>query len=104
MGLIQVLYLFLRATVISRATLAAENLALRQQLSVFEHSVKRPKRRPRDRLFWVCLSLLWPNWRSVLRIVQPDTVTQWHRMGCNLYWRWKSQPKTAVRLGSARIE
>ncbi len=34
MGLIQALYLLLRAFVVSRATLAAENLALRQHSSV----------------------------------------------------------------------
>ena len=97
MGLLQALYLFLRAFVISRATIAAENLALRQQLSVLEHRVKRPKLRSRDRLFWGWLSRLWPAWRSVLRIVQPDTVTKWHRMGFKLYWRWKSKPKIAGR-------
>ncbi len=97
MGWLQALSLFVRAVVISRAALAAENLALRQQLSVLEHTVKRPKLRPRDRFFWVWLSRLWPAWRSVLRIVQPDTVTTWHRMGFTLYWRWKSKPKTAGR-------
>jgi hypothetical protein len=69
MGCVEALYLFLRACVISRAGLATENLALRQQLSVLEHTVKRPKLRLRDRRFWVWLSRLWPNWRSVLRIV-----------------------------------
>jgi putative transposase len=97
MGLVEALYLLLRAFVVSRATLAAENLALRQQLSVLEHAVKRPKLRPRDRRFWVWLSRLWPDWRSVLRIVQPDTVIKWHKMGFKLYWRWKSKPKTAGR-------
>ena len=80
-----------------RRALAAENLALRQQLSVLAHSVKRPKLRPRDRRFWVWLSRLWPDWRSVLRIVQPDTVTKWHKMGFKLYWRWKSKPRKAGR-------
>ena len=97
MGLVKALILFLRAFVVSRATLAAENLALRQQLSVYEHRVKRPKLHPRDRRFWVWLSRLWPAWRSVLRIVQPDTVIKWHRMGFKLYWQWKSKPKTAGR-------
>ncbi len=60
MGLVQALYLVLRAFVVSRAALAAENLALRQQLSVLAHTVKRPKLRPRDRRFWVWLSRLWP--------------------------------------------
>jgi len=95
MGLLQALYLFLRAFFISPATLAAENLALRQQLSVLEHTRKRPKLRPRDRLFWVWLSRLWPHWRTVLRTVQPDTVIKWHQQGFKLYWRWKSKPKTA---------
>ena len=53
MGLVQALYLVLGAFVVNRAALAAENLALRQQLSVLEQSVKRPKIRPRDRRFWV---------------------------------------------------
>ena len=39
----------------SRSSLAMENLALRQQLSVYKQSVKRPKLRQRDRIFWfVC--------------------------------------------------
>ena len=97
MELVEALYLLLRAFVVSRATLAAENLALRQQLSVLEHRVKRPKLHPRDRRFWVWLSRLWPNWRSVLRIVKPDTVIKWHQSGFKLYWRWKSKPKQAGR-------
>ena len=97
MGLLQALYLFLRASVISHGTLAAENLALRQQLSVLTHTCTRPKLRPRDCVFWVWLSRLLPDWRSVLRIVQPDTVIKWHQQGFKLYWRWKSTPKAAGR-------
>jgi hypothetical protein len=41
--------------------MSIENLALRQQVAVFKQSVKRPKLRPRDRLFWVLLSRLWRN-------------------------------------------
>lgn len=58
MGLVEALYVLLRAFIVSRVTLAAENLALSQQRSVFPHSVKRPKLRPRDRRFWVWLSQL----------------------------------------------
>jgi len=71
---------------------AIENLALRQQVAVFKQSVKRPRLRPRDRVFWRLLSRLWPNWRSALAIVQPETVIKWHRNGFQLYWRWKSRP------------
>jgi len=54
--------------------------------------VATPKRRPRDRIFWVVLSRLWPNWRSALAIVQPETVIKWHGQGFKLYWRRKSRP------------
>ena len=85
MGIFQSIVVFLRAFIIGRATVAIENLALRQQVAAFKHSVKRPKLRRRDRIFWVLLSRLWPNWRSALAIVQPETVIKWHRMGFKLF-------------------
>ena len=91
MGIFQSIFLFLRAFIMDRASAAVENLALRQQVAVFKQSVKRPKLRPRDRLFWVLLSRFWPNWRSALAIVQPDTVIRWQRKGFKLYWKWKSR-------------
>ena len=86
MGIIQAIFVFLRAFIIGRAAAAAEILALRQQLAVCRQSIKRPKLRPRDRIFWVMLSCLWPDWRSALAIVQPETVIRWHRQGFKLYW------------------
>ncbi len=91
MGITQAILVFLRAFILGRAAAAVEILALRQQVAVYKQSVKRPRLRPRDRVFWVLLSRFWPNWRSVLAIVQPETVIQWHRMGFKLYWRWKSR-------------
>ncbi len=91
MGVLEVVLVLLRATLVARSRLALENLALRQQLSVYRRSVKRPKLRPRDRIFWVWLSRLWSHWRWSLAIVQPETVIRWHRQGFKLYWRWKSQ-------------
>ncbi len=91
MGIFPSIVVFLRAFILGRAAAAIEILALRQQVAVFKQSVKRPKLRPRDRVFWVLLSRLWPNWRSALAIVQPETVIKWHRMGFKLYWRWKSR-------------
>ena len=81
MGILQSIFLFFRAFIMGRAAAAVENLALRQQVAVFKQSVKRPKLRPRDRIFWVLLSRLWTNWRSALAIVQPETVIRWHRQG-----------------------
>ena len=74
MFLFSALYLFLRCLIVPRMTLAAEILALRQQLIVYHRTVKRPQLRSRDRLFWVALSHLWKDWREVLVIVKPDTV------------------------------
>jgi putative transposase len=90
-AIIKAIYLLIRAFLLPRLILAAENLALRQQVVVYKHTVKRPKLRARDRIFWVWLSRLWANWRSVLAIVQPETVIKWHRQGFKLYWRWKSR-------------
>ena len=93
MGLIRVSRLFIRGVVRDRTELAVENLALRQQLAVLAERKRTPRLRSRDRIFWVWLSRLWAGWRSVLMIVQPDTVVRWHRQGFRLYWRWKSRAK-----------
>ena len=100
MGPIQMIFVFLGALFRRQAGLAAENLALRQQLAVLEHKSKRPRLRKRDRIFWVWLSRLWSGWRTVLVIVQPDTVVRWHQQGFKLYWRWKSRAKS----GRPRVE
>ena len=61
--------------------IALENLALRQQLIVFKRRCPRPRLRKADRLFWLCLSRNWKNWRRALIIVRPETVVSWHRKG-----------------------
>jgi len=66
MGIIHLVLAFLKAFLAGRAALAAENPALRHQLAVLQRSVKRPKLRPRDRVFRALLSRLWANWRSAL--------------------------------------
>ena len=74
----------------SRTTLELENLALRHQIGVLQRSArKRPRLTPGDRLLWVLLSRIWSDWRSMLTIVQPDTVVAWHRKGFRLFWTWK---------------
>ena len=93
MGVFQIVWLFVRGLSAGRAALVAENLALRQQLIVFQRSVKRPKLRKRNRIFWVWLSRLWSGWQSALTLVQPETVVKWQRQGLKLYWRWTSRKK-----------
>lgn len=93
MGVVSAIVVFLRAVLGDSATIAAENLALRQQLAVLQVSVKRPRLWQLDRVFWVGLSRIWADWRSCLVIVKPETVVRWHREGFRLYWRWKSRKK-----------
>jgi hypothetical protein len=76
MSLLRMIVLFLRTLLRDRAELAAENLALRQQLAALSEQKKRPRLRRRDRIFWTWLSRLWSNWHSALVIVQPETVVR----------------------------
>ena len=74
MSVVNIIMCVLRALLLRRATVAAENLALRQQLIVLQRSVKRPRLQRRDRLFWVWLSRFWKDWRSCLLIVKPGSL------------------------------
>lgn len=85
-----------------RAAPLAENLALRQQLAVYQRFRPRPKLRRRGRMFWCLLSRIWDDWQSVLVIVQPATVIGWHRKGFKLFWRWKSRDGKIGRPKVAR--
>ena len=74
----------------SRAAVELENLALRHQIGVLQRSAaKRANLTSGDRLFWICLSRLWREWRSALAIVKPETVVAWHRAGFRRFWTWK---------------
>ena len=77
--------------------MAFENIALRQQLSVFHQKKKRPILSNFDRLFWIILSKLSLAWKDTLIIVEPETVIKWHRKGFKLFWRWKSRHRKPGR-------
>ncbi len=97
MGWIQMILVSLRSHLRSQSLLAAENLALRQQLAILKQRLKRPRLRNRDRIYWAWLFHYWSNWRSVLVIVQPETVVRWHQLGFKLYWRWKPRSRNPGR-------
>jgi len=78
MGVVRVIVILLRAFLTPRAMLVAENLALRHQLGVLQRSVKRPRLRQRDHIFWVWRSRLRADWQSSLVIVKPATVVRRH--------------------------
>jgi hypothetical protein len=90
-------------------------MALRHQLAVYQHTVKRPKLRPADRLFWSWLSRLWPSWQHAswlsrlwpswqhaLEFVQPRTVIAWQKKRFRDYWRHLSQSGTPGRPAIAK--
>jgi putative transposase len=71
----------LRSAFRSRASLALEDLALRQQLVNLRRTSGRPRIRKSDRAFWLVLCRLWSRWADVLVVVKPDTVVRWNRAG-----------------------
>jgi len=101
--LVALLIWLLRATLVSRGSLALENLALRQQLATYTRTQKRPRLMPGDRAFWVALSRVWQGWRSPLAFVKPATVIDWHRRGFRRYWRWRSRKPGRPRIPDDHI-
>jgi putative transposase len=77
----------------SRRDLVLEVLTLRQQLAVLKRRKPQPRFSFLDQLFWVFASKVWPNWKSALILVTPETVVRWHRTGFRLYWRWISRSR-----------
>ena len=65
----------LLSTARTRASLQLEILALRHQLGVLQRTTgRRIRLGATDRLLWVALRRLWPEWRKALVLVKPDTV------------------------------
>ena len=95
--LISTLIALLRAAFLTRTGLALENLALRQQLTLYQRNQKRPRIRAGDRVFWVLLRRLWSEWDRALLIVKPETVISWHRQGFKLIWRRRCRGRRAGR-------
>jgi transposase InsO family protein len=83
---------FLRLCLRPAPVLAAENLFLRKQLALYQERHVTPRRATaatRLALVWLAR---WFDWRQVLAVVQPATLTRWHRQAFRLFWRWKSTP------------
>src|SRR5512136_599550 len=75
----------------SKTALAAENLFLRKQLSLYQERQVRPRRATdATRLTMVLLAKLF-DWKTALVTVRPETFIGWHRKGFSLFWRWKSR-------------
>lgn len=64
---------------------------LRRQLALYQERRTKPQRPdPATRVALVLLSRLL-DWRSLLTVVNPDTLIRWHRQGWRLLRRWKSR-------------
>jgi hypothetical protein len=92
----------LRARLVDRVDLVLENVALRQQLAMYE---RRDRTRSRafhghDRLFWCLLARFWQRWREPLKVVQPETVMRWRR---SPWWR-HMRGRRRGRPGRPRID
>jgi hypothetical protein len=84
--LVQALVVFVVAVFRSRIALQLEIVALRQQLTVYRRSIRRPRVRPSDRIFWSWLARHWGRWREALVFVQPATVLAWQRGRFREHW------------------
>jgi hypothetical protein len=95
------LWLFVVDLFKSRSRLEAENLFLRHQLNI---ALRRAPSHVRlsggDRALLVLMTKLWPNLVGMARLVQPETILRWHRMGFGVFWRWKSRN----RAGRPKID
>lgn len=98
--MLDVILLILRAMSLAcrgHRELVLENIALRHQLRTLQRSVKPPRRRTADRMFWVLLASTWRRWRSALVLVQPETVLRWHREWLRRRWGRRSGRNRAGR-------
>ena len=78
----------------SKSRLAAENAALRHEVSVLRRKVRgRVQLTNADRLFFVQLYRWFPSILKAITIIRPETIVRWHRAGFRRYWRWKSRSR-----------
>ncbi len=71
------------------ARLEAEVLALRHQVNILNRTApKRVRFTGFDRLLFVWLYRLWPEYLGSVTIVRPETVVRWYRQGFRAFWRW----------------
>jgi hypothetical protein len=63
------IWAFVRDLLVSSVAVSLENVALRHQLAVLQRSVRRPRFRRRDRIFW--LARLWAGGRPASSLFSP---------------------------------
>jgi hypothetical protein len=99
---------FLRLCLRPAPVLAAENLFLRKQLALYQERHVTPRRATDATRFALVWLARWFDWRQALAVVQPGTLTRWHRQAFRLFWRWKSTcgsriPVAVEKIGVRRV-
>jgi len=79
----------------STSQLMAEHALLRQQLRILRRQVKRPACTSTDRMLLVRLARMARTGKQALFIIQPETLSRWHRQGFKLYWKYTSSAASA---------
>jgi transposase InsO family protein len=86
------LWLFVIDLFKSRSRLRAENLFLRHQLNIaLRQAPSRIRLSGGDHALLVLMTKLWPHLVGMARVVQPETILRWHRIGFRVFWWWKSR-------------
>ena len=89
----------------SQRRLRAENLFLRHQLAIALRRVSaRPRLSQSDRAVLVWMTRFCPELLGLAKIVKPESILRWHRMGFRAYWRWKSRSRAVGRRLTAVCE
>ena len=70
----------------SKNDLILENLALRQQLSLYKAKKQKVRLNEIDRTIWVALKETWSKWLDALMFVKPETVADWQNRRFKKHW------------------
>lgn len=107
-GLVRLLFCWISAFLIPRHKLAAEVIALRSQLALYQLQeqkgiISKPKCTRGFRLTWVLLSKVFAGWKELLCVVTPEIVIRWHRAGFRVFWRQRSRRRVGRPVVSAEM-
>jgi len=103
---IQIFVCFCKTKLMTSTAKDLEILAIRSQLSILQQQIinkkiKKPRFNPAFRQLWVLISKIYPNWKSALILVKPETVIGWHKKAFKFYWKVKSKksgrPKISIQ-------
>lgn len=104
----RVITCFFRTRLMSDIAKDLEIIALRSQLAlvyqdILNKKIPKPKTTQSFREQWFVLSKLFPNWKSVLVIIKPETVIGWHKKRFKLFWFLKSKRRGRPKTSRATI-